>query len=113
MKISFVTLSLFFLYSCAQNISKYKNTCKQTYDYFPDAEVCLNRQFSKIAIQSESNEILTNVHAEIIAILKNKIYSSKIANEEAWFEYDDMFGKFSISEDKILILETYLKTLKV
>lgn len=112
MKILFVTLSIFFLFSCAQNISKYENTCKETYDYFPDAEICLNRQFSKIAIQSVSNEILMTIHAEIISILKNKIYSSKIANEEAWFEYDDMFSKFSISEDKILILETYLRTLK-
>ena len=45
-------------------------------------------------------------------ILKQKVYETKMANSEAWFEYNDMFGKLSISEEKQKILESYLKVLK-
>ena len=36
-----------------------------------------------------------------------------MANSEAWFEYSDMFEKFSISEEKQKILESYQKVQKI
>ena len=62
--------------------------------------------------QQDNSDILQTIHTDIIFILKQKVYETKMANSEAWFEYNDMFGKFSISEEKQKILESYQKVLK-
>ena len=102
----------FILFSCASSVSQFKETCQQEYDYFPDAEDCLQRKFIEAAIKQDNNDVLGTIHTDIISILKQKVYETKMANSEAWFEYDDMFGKFSISEEKQKILESYQKVLK-
>ena len=102
----------FILFSCATSISQFKETCQQTYAYFPDAEDCLERKFLEVAIEQDNSDVLQAIHTDIISILKQKVYETKMANSEAWFEYSDMFGKFSISEEKQKILESYKKVLK-
>ena len=101
----------FLLFSCASSVSQFKETCQQVYDYFPDAEDCLQRKFLEVAIKQDNSDVLQAIHTDIISILKQKVYETKMANSEAWFEYDDMFGKFSISEEKKKILESYQKVL--
>ena len=101
----------FILFSCASAVSQFKETCQQEYDYFPDAEDCLQRKFIEATIKQDNSDILQAIHTDIISILKQKVYETKIANSEAWFEYNDMFGKFSISEEKQKILESYQKVL--
>ena len=108
-----IVISLsFILFSCASSVSQFKETCQQEYDYFPDAEDCLQRKFIEAAIKQDNSDILQTIHTDIIFILKQKVYETKMANSEAWFEYNDMFGKFSISEEKQKILESYQKVLK-
>ena len=102
----------FILFSCASSISQFKETCQQKYDYFPDAEDCLQRKFIEVTIQLNNSDILQTLNTDIISILKQKVYETKMANSEAWFEYNDMFGKLSISEEKQKILESYQKVLK-
>jgi len=103
----------FILSSCVSNsVSEFKETCQKTYAYFPDAEDCLQRKFLEVAINQDNSEVLQAIHTDIISILKQKVYETKIANLEAWFEYSDMFEKFSISEEKQKILESYKKVLK-
>jgi len=102
----------FILFSCASSVSQFNETCQQEYDYFPDAEDCLQRKFIEAAIKQDNSDILQTIHTDIIFILKQKVYETKMANSEAWFEYNDMFGKFSISEEKQKILESYQKVLK-
>ena len=104
----------FLLYSCVPSgsQSQFKETCQQEYDYFPDAEDCLQRKFMEAAIKQDNSDVLETIHTDIISLLKQKVYETKIANSEAWFEYNDMFGKFSISEKKQKILESYQKVLK-
>ena len=101
----------FLLFSCASSVSQFKETCQQEYDYFPDAEDCLQRKFIEAAIKQDNSDILQTIHTDIIFILKQKVYETKMANSEAWFEYNDMFGQFSISEEKQEILESYQKVL--
>jgi len=101
----------FILFSCASSISQFKETCQQKYDYFPDAEDCLQRKFIELAIEQDNSDVLEAIHTDIISILKQKVYETKMANSEAWFEYNDMFGKFFISEEKQKILESYHKVL--
>jgi hypothetical protein len=109
----FITVSFsFVLFSCASSVSKFEETCQQEYAYFPDAEDCLQRKFIEAAIKQDNNDVLGTIHTDIIFILKQKVYETKMANSEAWFEYNDMFGKFSIAEDKQKILESYQKILK-
>ena len=108
-----IVISLsFILFSCASSVSQFKETCQQTYGYFPDAEDCLQRKFLEVAIEQDNSDVLQAIHTDIISILKQKVYETKMANSEAWFEYNDMFGKLSISEEKKKILESYLKILK-
>ena len=109
----FIAISFsFVLFSCASSVSQFEETCQQEYDYFPDAEDCLQRKFIEATIEQESGDVLQTIHTDIIFILKQKVYETKMANSEAWFEYNDMFGKLSISEEKKKILESYLKILK-
>jgi len=109
-----IIISSFLLFSCAPSgsQSQFKETCLQEYDYFPDAEDCLQRKFIEATIKQDNRDVLQSIHADIISILKKKIYETKMANSEAWFEYNDMFGKFSISEQKKEILQSYRKVLK-
>ena len=102
----------FILFSCASSVSQFNETCQQEYDYFPDAEDCLQRKFIEVSIEINNSDILQTIHTDIISILKQKVYETKMANSEAWFEYNDMFGKLSISEEKQKILESYQKVLK-
>ena len=102
----------FLLFSCPSSVSQFKETCQREYDYFPDAEDCLQRKFIEVSIEINNSDILQTIHTDIISILKQKVYETKMANSEAWFEYNDMFGKFSISEEKQKILESYQKVLK-
>ena len=97
----------FLLFSCASSVSQFKETCQQEYDYFPDAEDCLQRKFLESSISLDNGDVLQATHTDIISILKQKVYETKMANSEAWFEYNDMFEKFSISKDKKKILESY------
>ena len=109
----FIAISFsFVLFSCASSVSQFEETCQQEYDYFTDAEDCLQRKFIETAIKQDNSDILQTIHTDIIFILKQKVYETKMANSEAWFEYNDMFGKFSISEEKQKILESYQKVLK-
>ena len=103
----------FLLFSCSSSsVSQFKETCQQKYDYFPDAEDCLQRKFLEAAIEQNNSNVLQSIHTNIISILKQNVYETKMANSEAWFEYSDMFDEFSISEDKQKILESYQKVLK-
>ena len=109
-----IVISLsFILFSCASSVSQFKETCLQTYAYFPDAEDCLQRKFLEVAIEQDNSDVLQAIHTDIISILKQKVYETKMANSEAWFEYSDMFEKFSISEEKQKILESYQKVQKI
>ena len=101
----------FLLFSCAPSVSQYES-CQQTYDYFPDAEDCLQRKFLDAAISQENSVALQTIHTDIISILKQNVYETKMANSEAWFEYNDMFEQFTISENKQDILGSYLKVLE-
>ena len=109
-----VIISSFLLFSCAPSgfQSQFKETCLQEYDYFPDAESCLQRKFKEATIKQDNSDVLQSIHADIISILKQKVYETKMANSEAWFEYNDMFGEFSISEQKKEILQSYREILK-
>ena len=109
-----VIISSFLLFSCAPSgfQSQFKETCLQEYDYFPDAEGCLQRKFKEATIKQDNSDVLQSIHADIISILKQKVYKTKMANSEAWFEYNDMFGEFSISEQKKEILQSYREILK-
>ena len=103
----------FILFSCvSSSVSQFRETCQQTYSYFPDAEDCLQRKFLEVAIKQKNSAVLQDIHTDIIFILKQKVYETKMSNSEAWFEYSDMFEKFSISEAKQKILESYRKVLK-
>ena len=102
----------FILFSCASSVSQFKETCQQEYDYFPDAEDCLQRKFIESAIKQDNSDILQTIHTDIIFILKQKVYETKMANSEAWFEYNDMFEQFTISKNKQDILGSYLKVLE-
>jgi len=97
----------FLLVSCNDSVSQFKETCQKEYIYFPDAEDCLERKFMEVAIKQDDSNVLQAIHADIISILKQKVYETKMANSDAWFEYNDMFRKFSISKDKKKILESY------
>ena len=101
----------FLLFSCTSSVSQFKETCQEEYDYFPDAEDCLQRKFMDVAIKQDNSDFLQTIHTDIIFILKQKVYETKKANSEAWFEYNDMFDKFSISKEKQKILESYLQIL--
>ena len=114
-KILFLLIAIsfsFLLFSCASSVSQFKETCQQEYDYFPDAEDCLQRKFIEAAIQQDNSDILQTIHTDIIFILKQKVYETKMANSEAWFEYNDMFEQFTISKNKQDILGSYLKVLE-
>ena len=65
----------------------------------------MQRKFLEVAIEQDNSDVLQAIHTDIISILKQKVYETKMANSEAWFEYSDMFEKFSISEEKQKILE--------
>tara|TARA_B100001123_G_C15017065_1_gene909961 strand:+ start:491 stop:847 length:357 start_codon:yes stop_codon:yes gene_type:complete len=98
----------FLLVSCNNgSVSQFKETCQKEYIYFPDAEDCLERKFMEVAIKQDDSNVLQAIHANIISILKQKVYETKMANSDAWFEYNDMFRNFSISKDKKEILESY------
>ena len=73
---------------------------------------CLERKFLDAAISQENNGALQTIHTDIISILKQNVYETKMANSEAWFEYNDMFEQFTISENKQDILESYLNVLE-
>ena len=108
----FIAISFsFVLFSCTSSVSQFEETCQQEYDYFPDAEDCLQRKFIEATIKQD-NDVLQTIHTNIIFILKQKVYETKMANSEAWFEYNDMFGKLSIAKDKQKILESYQNILK-
>ena len=102
----------FLLFSCASSVSQFKETCQQEYDYFPDAEDCLQRKFLESSISLDNGDVLQATHTDIISILKQKVYETKMANSEAWFEYNDMFEKFTVSEKKQKVLQSYLELLK-
>ena len=73
----------------------------------------MQRKFLEVAIEQDNSDVLQAIHTDIISILKQKVYETKMANSEAWFEYSDMFEKFSISEEKQKILESYQKVQKI
>ena len=75
----FIVISFsFLLFSCASSVSQFKETCQQEYDYFPDAEDCLQRKFIEATIEQESGDVLLTIHTDIIFILKQKLNSKQL-----------------------------------
>ena len=103
---------LLFAYSCSNQMDINITTCQEQYTYFPDAEDCVLRKFNNLTLKNDNSEDLKLMHTEIVNILKQKIYESRVSNSKAWFEYNDLMFTFNKSKEKQNILDNYLKIIK-
>ena len=113
-KIKFLPCLFFlilFAYSCSNQTVNIK-TCQEQYTYFPDAEDCVLRKFNNLLLNNDNSADLRLMHTEIVNILKQKIYESRVSNSKAWFEYNDLISTFNKSKEKQNILENYLKIIE-
>ena len=109
--LAYLFFILLFVYSCSNQMVNVA-TCQEQYNYFPDAEDCVLRKFNNLTLKNDNSEDLKLMHTEIVNILKQKIYESRVSNSKAWFEYNDLISTFNKSKEKQNILENYLKIIE-
>ena len=91
--LAYLFFLLLFTYSCSNqrvNIA----TCQEQYNYFPDAEDCVLRKFNNLTLKNDNSADLKLMHTEIVNILKQKIYESRVSNS---FISPDVTELFSIN----------------
>ena len=108
-----IVISLsFILFSCASSVSQFKETCQQTYAYFPDAEDCLQRKFLEEAIEQDNSDVLQSIHTDIISILNKKYMKLKWQIQKLGLSTVICLKSFLFQKKKQKILESYRKVLK-